>query len=144
MTKRLTRIVRDLPEGHWICRHAPAHASLRPYAEDRAVSILTGAVIDCIENAGISRAEVARTLGTTKSYISQVLNGSTNMTLKTIGALLWACGQQVLALRSAPMGTREIPDVQIMGSDSIMSAATPDMIFHGGGATSYRASQDLQ
>jgi hypothetical protein len=94
----------DLPQDHWLRRHAPAGTSLRPYAEDRAVSILTGAAIEAIEGAGMTRAEVARVLGTTKSYVSQVLNGSTNMTLKTLGALLWAAGQQVCQLGSEPMG----------------------------------------
>jgi transcriptional regulator with XRE-family HTH domain len=105
MTKPLIRLTSDLPEGHWMRRHSPDNTSLRPYAEDRVVSVLTGAAIDAIEEAGISRVEVARLLGTTKSYVSQVLNGSTNMTVKTLGALLWASGQQVRCLETEPIGT---------------------------------------
>jgi len=61
-------------------------------------------VLDAIDNSGLSRSEVAEALGTTKSYISQVLNGATNMTLKTLGALLWASGQQVAELRTEAIG----------------------------------------
>lgn len=104
MTKRIVRTSSDLPVGHWMRRQLPDETPLRPYAEDRAVSILTGAVVDAIENAGMTRAEVARALGTTKSYVSQVLNGTTNMTLKTLGALFWVAGRQVEDVFTAPMG----------------------------------------
>lgn len=104
MSKHLIRTTADLPNNHWLSRDVPQGTSLRPYAEDRAVAVLTGAVLDAIENAGITRVELARLLGTTKSYVSQVLNGSTNMTLKTLGALMWAAGRQVQSLESAPMG----------------------------------------
>jgi predicted XRE-type DNA-binding protein len=107
MTEHEPPIVRtssDLPSDHWMAQQLPADTSLRGYAEDRAVSLLTRAAIEAIEDAGLSRAEVARVLGTTKSYVSQVLNGSTNMTLKTLGALFWVAGREVDELRTAVMG----------------------------------------
>ncbi len=87
-----------------MARHLPPGVSLRPYAQDEAVSVLTSAVQKAIDDAGLSRADVARLLGTTKSYVSQVLNGSTNMTLKTLGAFLWAAGRQVSALKTDTLG----------------------------------------
>jgi transcriptional regulator with XRE-family HTH domain len=105
----LVRTADDLAPGHWMARQLPAGASLRGYAEDRAISVVTAAVQRAIDNAGLSRADVARALGTTKSHVSQVLNGSTNMTLKTLGALLWACGRQVAELRSTRMGSAAYP-----------------------------------
>ena len=107
MTKNDSSIVRtreDLPLGHWMARQLPEGASLRGYAEDRAISALTQVAQDAIDSAGLSRAEVAELLGTSRSYVSQVLNGSTNMTLKTLGALLWAAGQQVGRLETEPVG----------------------------------------
>jgi hypothetical protein len=112
MTKKpVIRISSDLPADHWIARQLPAGTSLRGYAEDRAVSILTGAMLDAVEDAGITRAEIARVLGTTKSYVSQVLNGNTNMTLKTLGALLWAAGRQVEDLRFDILGSAKQPKI---------------------------------
>ena len=68
---------------------------------------MTGVVLDAIEDSGLTRAELARVLGTTKSYVSQVLNGSTNMTLKTLGGLLWATGKQVQNVTVAVTGSNE-------------------------------------
>lgn len=104
MTNRLIHTSDDLPPNHWIARQLPPGTSLRPFAEDEAVSAITSAVQGAIDEAGLTRADVARLLGTTKSYISQVLNGSTNMTLKTLGALLWAAGREVAGLLTQPLG----------------------------------------
>jgi len=104
MTKKPIRTSDDLPRDHWIARQLPAGTSLRSFAEDEAISTITSAVQDAIDKAGLTRAEIARLLGTTKSYISQVLNGSTNMTLRTLGALLWATGREVAELRTEELG----------------------------------------
>lgn len=109
MPKRLIHTSDDLAADHWMARQLPRGISLRPFAEDEAISVLTSAVQDAIEDAGLTRSDVARLLGTTKSYVSQVLNGSTNMTLKTLGALLWACGLQVGALRTDVLGAEIQP-----------------------------------
>ena len=105
MTKRLIRTSDDLKLGHWMTRQLPAGTSLRGYSEERAIAVITRAVQKAIDDAGLSRSDVAKVLGTTKSYVSQVLNGSTNMTLKTLGALLWASGQQVNAIVSDEVGS---------------------------------------
>lgn len=102
--RRIVHRVDDLRPNHWMARQLPRGTSLRPYAEDRAISTLTAAVQRAIDEVGMSRKDVADLLGTTKSYVSQVLNGSTNMTLKTLGALLWATGRQVHELVTDPLG----------------------------------------
>jgi transcriptional regulator with XRE-family HTH domain len=112
MTNRFYRFSDDLPDGHWMARQLPRGASLRGFAEDEAISVVTSAVQEAIDEAGLTRAEVATLLGTTKSYVSQVLNGSTNMTLKTLGAFLWACGREVTELRSGVLGAEELIQAQ--------------------------------
>lgn len=104
MTKRLVHTSDDLPQNHWMARQLPPGTSLRAYAEDQAISVLISAVQDAINDAKISRAEIARLLGTTKSYVSQVLNGSPNLTVKSLGALLWAAGREVSELRTVAVG----------------------------------------
>ncbi len=99
-SRRIVRTVRDLSHGHWIRRQIrDVNASLRAYAEDGAASMIYRAVFAAIEKSGVSRAEMARALGVTRPRVSQILRGE-NITLKTLGALLWSCGQQVAELRT--------------------------------------------
>lgn len=78
---------------------------MRTYAEERAIINLTRFVNQAVESSDLSRAELANLLGTSRSFVSQVLNGSANMTLKTFGALLWAVGQQVSGVKTEVLGT---------------------------------------
>jgi len=43
-----------------------------------------------MKDQGISKADLARELGKTRSYVSQLLNGGRNMTLRTLADLLFA------------------------------------------------------
>lgn len=134
MTKHSPRLVRtssDLDANHWMARQLPPDTSLRGYAEDRAISLITRAVQEAMDNAGLSRADVARLLGTTKSYISQVLNGSTNMTLKTLGALLWVTGRQVAELRSEVIGTVARPALKTIVIATTVSAGAERKLTYG-------------
>ncbi len=101
----------DLPAGHWIKRQLPSGTSLRPYCEDSAVSLIVSLAATAVAEAGMSRADLAARLGTTRSNVSQILNGSRNMTVKTLGAILWACGLQVNGL-----ATRATADDSCEGS----------------------------
>jgi len=46
-----------------------------------------------VEN-GLSKADLAEKLGTSRAHITQVLSGSRNMTLRTVADLAWACNQR--------------------------------------------------
>lgn len=128
MTNRIIRTSDDLPKNHWMAAQLPAGTSLRGYAEDRAVSLLTRAVINAIEKAGLSRTDIANALGTTKSWVSQVLNGSTNMTLKTLGALFWAAGRQVTELRDDVLGAEKSKAIPLLLYD-METATSPNKRF---------------
>ena len=52
-------------------------------------------VIGLMKERGVSRAQMAEMLGTSRAHISQVLNGSRNMTLVTLADLATALGQRV-------------------------------------------------
>ena len=104
MNSSVVRSVDDLPQAHWLARQLPAGTSLRGFAEERAILAGARVVEQAIAAAQLSRTDLAELLGTSRSYITQVLNGSANMTLKTLGALLWACGQEVEAVSMRALG----------------------------------------
>ena len=66
--------------------------------------MLLRAVQEAMDEAKISRAEMAVLLGTSRSNVSQLLDGSRNMTAKTLAGLLWACGRQVRGLHTEEIG----------------------------------------
>ncbi|MCX6605249.1 MAG: helix-turn-helix transcriptional regulator [Acidobacteria bacterium] len=52
-------------------------------------------VIGLMKEQGVTRAQMAEMLGTSRAHISQLLNGSRNMTLVTLTDLAAALGQRV-------------------------------------------------
>jgi transcriptional regulator with XRE-family HTH domain len=53
---------------------------------------VTEMICELMEIHGITRSRLATLLGTTKGYVSQLLDGETNMTLKTLADVLFALG----------------------------------------------------
>jgi transcriptional regulator with XRE-family HTH domain len=53
---------------------------------------VTEAIAKVLNEEGISQTELARRLGTTKGYVSQLLNGGRNLTLKTLADVADALG----------------------------------------------------
>lgn len=59
-------------------------------AQETLITETTEALWSALERAGITQSELAERLGTTKGYISQVLSGSRNMTLRTLSDICFA------------------------------------------------------
>ena len=51
---------------------------------------------DTLEESGVSRAELARRLGTSESYITKLLRGCSNLTLRSIADIFGALGKRVV------------------------------------------------
>jgi transcriptional regulator with XRE-family HTH domain len=64
----------------------------RAWHQERAIFETTNMMCELMESARISRSELARRLGTTKGFVSQLLDGSTNMTLRTISDVFLELG----------------------------------------------------
>jgi transcriptional regulator with XRE-family HTH domain len=62
----------------------------RLYNQERVILEITEALCSYMDSANISRVELAHLLGKHKSFISQVLNGGRNLTLRTLADFLWA------------------------------------------------------
>ncbi len=60
------------------------------YAEEDLILEVTEMIWDKLEKKDLNKAELAQTLGKSKSYISQILSGSRNMTLRTLADIAHA------------------------------------------------------
>jgi len=61
-----------------------------------------------MENADLNQSALAKRLGRTRGHVSKILNGAHNMTLYTLGDMLWACDAEVRHLETVPLGVIEV------------------------------------
>ena len=78
--------------------------NMRLFQQRMLILECTELVCEMMEEKGITRKEIADKLGKTTGYITRILNGPDNMTLKTISDIMWAMD---LTLCVAP-GTLEL------------------------------------
>ncbi len=90
MPKNLLDEVTSSPEG------------LRLFQQERAIQELTELVCELLERDSVTRKELASRLGKTKGYITQLLDGRANMTIRTIADIFTALDQQ-LHFSAAPL-----------------------------------------
>jgi transcriptional regulator with XRE-family HTH domain len=96
---------------NWLERELPDEKDQREYAQERCIVAVTEALGAAMEQANLNRTQLAKKLGVSKSHISQVFAGR-NLTLRTIGEVLWACGLEVNDLEVAPIGVSFLPAEQ--------------------------------
>lgn len=89
---------------NWLDRELHDPQDQREYAQEKCITVVTELVAEAIGNAGLTRAAVAEQLGVSKGYISQILGGGRNMTLRTLGDLLWVTKQELTGLRVGSLG----------------------------------------
>lgn len=108
----------------WLSEHLPEPVDQREYARERCIVALTEVLAAIMKEAGLSRAQLAKRLGVSKAHISQVLNGSRNMTLATVADVLWACGKEVTDLYVSDLGVCVLPEDMVERDRVIASAKT--------------------
>ncbi len=59
-----------------------------------------------MEERGVTKAELARRLGKSRAYITQMLSGSANLTIRTLAELAYALGAEV-KLEAVPLESVE-------------------------------------
>ena len=94
---------------NWLSSHLTTNEETRAFASDSLLLNASHLVVTAMEGADISRAQLAERIGKSRSYVSQVLSGSRNMTLKTLADLLWACGQEVAVMELQRLGEMRVP-----------------------------------
>jgi len=68
---------------------------------EKLILEVTEALSEAIEKRGLTRSEVARRLGKTKGFVSQLLAGGRNLTLRTVADIADAIG---ISLKVAVQG----------------------------------------
>jgi transcriptional regulator with XRE-family HTH domain len=92
----------------WIHTSLPAESDRREYARETARVVVTEAIAEAMDSAGITRSELARRLGVTKGYVSKLFAGQ-NLTLRSVGELLYACGFELRDIEVAQLGVVFVP-----------------------------------
>ncbi len=67
----------------------------RLLSQERFIVEATELICELLERDGVSRQELADRLGKTKGFVSQVLSGERNMTLRTLADLAHALGHRL-------------------------------------------------
>lgn len=63
--------------------------------EEAALASAQAAICKVMKDSGLSQSEVARKMGRDRSYISRILSGSHNLTVKTMARTMAVCGYEV-------------------------------------------------
>lgn len=69
--------------------------SRRRTTQDELIASVTEAVSQVLEAEGITQTELGRRMGRTRGFVSQLLTGGRNLTLRTIADLADALGRRV-------------------------------------------------
>jgi len=67
-----------------------SEANAKLLAEEVLITEVTEAIWRAMEEAGLTKAELAKKMEATKGHVSQVLNGNRNMTLRTLADICFA------------------------------------------------------
>ncbi len=68
---------------------------MRLYQQERAIQEVTDLICELMDEQNVSRAELAKRLGKTRGYITQLLDGRANMTVRTISDVFLALGRAI-------------------------------------------------
>lgn len=67
-----------------------SNAEERAFARERLVYNVTEDILVALEDMGVSKKELARRLGKSRSYVTQILSGARNMTLGSLSDICFA------------------------------------------------------
>lgn len=74
----------------------------RLLAQERLILDATEAIVGLLDEGGVTRQELAKRLGKSKSFVSQLLSGERNMTLRTLADLGHALGTTFSVVPKSP------------------------------------------
>ncbi len=74
------------------------------YARDLAMLVAADTIRTAMDARGVNKTEVARRLGRSKGFVSQLLNGTRNMTLGTLAEFLCVLDQEIAGITIRQLG----------------------------------------
>lgn len=110
----------------WIARHAMSPEARRHYEQERLIVGAMDAIAEAMEAAGMTKADLARKLGTSRAHITQLLSGSRNATLRTLADLAWACGSRVTVSVEPLRECRPMASTVPLAEAAAATASAPD------------------
>lgn len=60
------------------------------YEQERLKLELSEGILQAMQAKGMKQADLARSIGKSRAYVTKILQGTTNFTVETVAALLWA------------------------------------------------------
>ena len=63
--------------------------------EETALAVAQATIQNAINDASLTRADMVRRMGRSRSYVTKILQGDHNLTVKTLARAVGACGQQL-------------------------------------------------
>jgi len=99
---------------------------MRIFHQEKLILDCTELICEQMEKQGVTKTELAKRLGRTKGYITQLLDGRANMTLRTISDMMWAldCGLEVSAAALNVSDDRDYSCYQIEDSSKALQQTT--------------------
>ncbi len=76
----------------------PIH--MRLYQQERAIYEVTELLESLMEEVGVSRSELARRLGKSKGWVTQLLDGEANKTIRTVADAFAVLGREYRSFQS--------------------------------------------
>ena len=78
----------------------------RLYTIEALLTDASEMVAQLMEAQGVSKAELARRLGKSRAWVTQLLNGKANMTIRTVAEVVYTLGAEV-KLSTSPLATHQ-------------------------------------
>ena len=90
-------------------RFVQSQTNMRRFQQERAILEATGEICLALEDQSLSRADLAKRLGKTQGWVTQLLDGKKNKTIRTIADVLAVLGREMhVSTRPISIGVRGV------------------------------------
>lgn len=97
---------------------------MRLYQQERAILDVTELICQVMEDQAVNRSELATRIGKTKGYVTQLLDGRTNMTVRTMSDVFVAL-ERAIHFQDGPLEATVNASPQITFNVSWLADKTP-------------------
>lgn len=98
---------------------ASTEEGLQAWHQERAIFETTERICELLGEAKLTRSQFAEALGKSKGYVTQLLDGQTNMTLRTISDAFLALGRSVHITDSPATIDNDLPVIHRYQGEAI-------------------------